>query len=383
MRTRQELERIEALSLAPYACLSANTRGRAFLDPETPYRTAFQRDRERILHTTAWRRLQGKTQVFVVTEGDYYRTRITHTLEVAQIGRTIARALGVNEDLVEGICLAHDLGHPPFGHSGEMTLNELMASEGGFNHNQHSFRVVTELESRYPEFPGLNLTYEMREGIVKHETDYDVVAEHDYETGLRGSVESQIACYADELAYNAHDTDDGLRAGLLVWDEVAAQAWPRRAAEAAGIAPGTPFEEMVRHRVIRKLIATMVTDLVDQSTRNLTESRVRSVDDVRRQPQNVIAFSEEGKQMNAQLKSFLYKKMYRHPRVLRMHSKAGRVLRDLFAAFMDEPEMMPLSAQQKYKGLPRPRAVCYYIAGMTDRFALDEHARLFDPRERV
>ena len=383
MRTREELERLEALTLAPFACRSAESRGRAYPDSEKPYRTAFQRDRERVVHTTAWRRLQGKTQVVVVTEGDYYRTRITHTLEVAQIGRTIARTLGANEDLVEGICLAHDLGHPPFGHSGEGTLNELMSDFGGFNHNQHSFRVVTELESRYPDFPGLNLTYEMREGIVKHETDYDVVAEHDYETDKRGSIESQIACYADELAYNAHDTDDGLRAGLLDWDEVLGQGWIQRAAAEAGVPPDAPFGDMVRHRTIRRLINVMVGDLLTQSSSNLTGAGVESVADVRRHPVNLIAFSAQGSAMNTELKSFLYARMYRHPRVLRMHNKAGRVLRDLFTAFMDEPAMLPASTQEKYAGLSTAQRVCYYIAGMTDRFALDEHARLFDPRERV
>lgn len=383
MRTRQDLERVEALTLAPYACRASQSRGRAYPDPETPYRTAYQRDRERILHTTAWRRLQGKTQVFVVTEGDYYRTRITHTLEVAQIGRTIARALGANEDLVEGICLAHDLGHPPFGHSGETTLDALMADHGGFNHNQHSFRVVTELESRYPDFPGLNLTYEMREGIVKHETDYDIVAENAYEPGLRGSLESQIACFADELAYNAHDADDGLRAGLLEWKDVIGLGWPRLAASDAGVDLNEPMADLARHRLIRRLISTMVTDLVRQSSDNIEAAGIDSVEAVRRHPINLIAFSEKGRAMNSELKGFLYSRMYRHSRVLRMHNKASRVLRDLFGAFMEEPEMLPLSAQEKYAALPRARMVCYYIAGMTDRFALDEHARLFDPGERV
>ncbi len=263
MRTRQQLEQIESLSLAPYGARSAESRGREFPEAEPPYRTAFQRDRERVLHTTAFRRLQGKTQVFVVTEGDYYRTRITHTMEVAQIGRTIARALGASEDLVEGVCLAHDLGHPPFGHSGETILAELMRDHGGFDHNRHSYRLITELERRYPDFPGLNLTYEFREGIVKHETEYDVAARsgQDYELGLRGSLEAQIASYADELAYNAHDLDDGLRAGLLDIGDVQQLAWWQRAREAAGVPAGEPFTDLVRHRTIRRLIGEMVTGL--------------------------------------------------------------------------------------------------------------------------
>src|SRR5512136_561902 len=215
VRTREELEAVEAQSLAPYAVNSRDSRGRAYPEAEAPHRTAFQRDRDRILHTTAFRRLEYKTQVFINFEGDYFRTRLTHTLEVAQVGRTIARALGANEDLVEAICLAHDLGHSPFGHAGEYTLRKLMKDFGGFDHNRQSLRIVTELEQRYPEFPGLNLTWEAREGIVKHESEYDISDARDFDPDLRGNLETQICNVADELAYTTHDLDDGLRSGMI------------------------------------------------------------------------------------------------------------------------------------------------------------------------
>jgi dGTPase len=383
MRTREQLEQIERMALEPYAAKCAESRGRRYPDVEAPYRTAFQRDRERVLHTTAFRRLQGKTQVFVVTEGDYYRTRITHTLEVAQIGRTIARSLGANEDLVEGICLAHDLGHPPFGHSGEARLSALMQEHGGFDHNRQSFLIVTELESRYPDFPGLNLTYEFREGLVKHETEYDVVLPVDYEPALRASLESQIASFADELAYNAHDLDDGLRAGLLTVRQVAQVQWWQRVCKAAGVEQDGVFDDLTRHRVIRRLINEMVTDLLDETLRRIQTSGVRSIDDVRRQPDNLVAYTDEVRGMNRELKAFLYESMYKHYRVLRMHTKSDRVLEDLFRAYNNEPRIMPDGPRAWLNKLPKERVVCNYIAGMTDRFALDDHARLFDPHDNV
>jgi dGTPase len=385
MRTRQDLERIENLSLAPYAARCAASRGREHPEPEAPYRTAFQRDRERVLHTTAFRRLQGKTQVFVVTEGDYYRNRITHTLEVAQIGRTVARALGANEDLVEGVCLAHDLGHPPFGHSGEMTLAALMRDHGGFDHNRHSYRIITALERRYPAFPGLNLTYEFREGIVKHETEYDQAARsgQDYALELRGSLEAQIASFADELAYNAHDLDDGLRAGLLDPREAAGLAWWRRAWESAGLPDGEPFTDLTRHRLVRRLIGEMVTDLIAHTSARLESAGVASIDDVRRQPGDLMAFPDATRALNRELKAYLYRELYEHPRVLRMHAKAQRVVTELFRAYTAEPRMLPEPTRGRLDAESRERVVCDYIAGMTDRFAFDEYARLFDPHERV
>ena len=383
MRTRKQLEQLEQTTLAPYAAKAAESRGREHAEDEAPYRTAFQRDRERVLHTTAFRRLQGKTQVFVVTEGDYYRTRITHTMEVAQIGRTIARSLGANEDLVEGICLAHDLGHPPFGHSGETTLDLLMREHGGFNHNQHSFRIVTELEHRYPHWPGLNLTYEFREGIAKHETDYDLAAPHGYEPGLRGTLESQIASFADELAYNAHDLDDGLRAGLLNWGEVRDVGWVQQACVAAEMADATPFDDLVRHRVVRKLVGLMVTALVAETAARIAQAGVLSVLAVRQQPNVLVGFDATANNLNTALKTFLFEKLYRHYRVMRMTTKAERVLTDLFKTYLNEPRMLPDSTRTWLSQFPLERVICNYIAGMTDRFALDEHARLFDPHERV
>lgn len=383
MRTREQLEQIEAMSLAPYGMQSANSRGREFPESEPAYRTAFQRDRERIIHTTAFRRLQGKTQVFVVTEGDYYRTRITHTMEVAQIGRSIARGLGANEDLVEGICLAHDLGHPPFGHAGEYVLDALNKTHGGFNHNHHSFRIITELEQRFPNFPGLNLTYEFREGIIKHETEYDVSTPQGYEPNLRGTLEAQIASYADELAYNAHDLDDGLRAGLLNIEDVLALDWWRRACDAAGIDCNSHFDDLLRHRVIRRLLGEMVTDLVQETTRRIEAAGVNSVDAVRAHPQVLVGYPQETVTLNRTLKGFLFEHLYRHYRVMRMTTKAERVLTDLFNAYLGEPRMLPDSARARLETYSPEQVVCYYIAGMTDRFALEEHAHLFDPQERV
>jgi dGTPase len=384
MRAREHLEHNEDLTLAAYAVRSAQSRGRAYPEPETPYRTAFQRDRERVIHTTAFRRLQGKTQVFVVTEGDYYRTRITHTMEVAQIGRTIARALGANEDLVEGICLAHDLGHPPFGHSGERILNTLMEPHGGFDHNQRSFQIITLLEQRYPDFPGLNLTYEFREGIVKHETEYDLIhAPAEYEPGLRGSLEAQIASIADELAYNCHDLDDGLRSGLLRLEDAQKTAWWRRVEADAGVEAMTGFDDMTRHRIVRRLVSSMVTDLLEETSRRLAAVNPATVDDVRRHQHVLVAFPEPTRALNRELKQFLYDHLYFHPRVVRMMKKAERVLVDLFNVYCDEPRMLPASYSHLTKDVPLQRVVCQYIAGMTDRFALDDHARLFDPHERV
>jgi dGTPase len=384
MRTRQQLEHNEHLTLAPWAAKSAASRGRVYPDPESPYRTAFQRDRERVLHTTAFRRLQGKTQVFVVTEGDYYRTRITHTMEVAQIGRTIARALGANEDLVEGVCLAHDLGHPPFGHSGERVLDTLMRTHGGFDHNQRSYQIITQLERRYPEHPGLNLTYEFREGIVKHETEYDAVsAPAEYAPDKLGSIEAQIASIADELAYNCHDLDDGLRAGLLSPDDTRTLKWWHRAHAEARIDSGQAYGDMTRHRVVRRLISLMTTDLIEETSRRIAGAAPDTIDDIRAHPAVLVGFNDATRQLNAELKSFLYEKMYFHPRVIRMMKKAERVLVDLFGVYVAEPRMLPEGARRWVGELPLERVVCNYIAGMTDRFALDEHARLFDPHEKV
>lgn len=375
---RTQLEAMEEKCLAPYGLHSKDSRGRAYPEDEPEYRTAFQRDRDRILHTTAFRRLEYKTQVFIIHEGDYYRTRLTHTLEVAQIGRTVARALGANEDLEEAICLAHDLGHAPFGHSGEVALARLMKDHGGFDHNKQSLRIVTELEQRYPDFPGLNLTWEVREGIVKHESEYDTADASEYNPELRGHLEAQIANAADELAYTAHDLDDGLRSGMITPDMLSGiSLWEILAASLGW--HGQELDDLNRHRLIRRLIGLEVSDLVTATDQRLRESGVRSVDELQRLAYNVIRYSEEMHRRNREIKDFLYTNMYRHPRVVRMAVKAERFITALFEAYQEEPAMLPHHVQASVEQRGLERTICDYIAGMTDRYALQEYAKLFDP----
>lgn len=375
---RLTLEQLEEQTLAPYGMHSRDTKGRAYLDGEPEYRTSFQRDRDRILHTTAFRRLEYKTQVFINYEGDYFRTRLTHTLEVAQVGRTLARALGANEDLVETICLAHDLGHSPFGHSGEIALNRLMKESGGFDHNKQSFRIVTKLEQRYPEFPGLNLTWEVREGIVKHESEYDISDARDFNPDLRGNLETQIANVADELAYTTHDLDDGLRSGMInptmlegiaLW-EILAETFKWN---------GPQLDDMERHRMIRHLVGMLVTDMVQATDLRLKESGAKSALDLQKLNYNVIGYSEDMRRRNRELKDFLYAKLYRHYRVVRMAVKAERIITELFDAFRAEPAILPNHVQKLIDHRGLERTICDHIAGMTDRYAVEEHQRLFDP----
>ncbi|HSV85994.1 MAG TPA: deoxyguanosinetriphosphate triphosphohydrolase [Levilinea sp.] len=376
--SRQQLEDFEAQTLAPYGIRSRDTRGRAFSEDEPAYRTSFQRDRDRILHTTAFRRLEYKTQVFINDEGDYYRTRLTHTLEVAQIGRSLARALGANEDLVESICLAHDLGHPPFGHSGEYALGRLMLDYGGFDHNKQSLRIVTELERRYVDFPGLNLTWDVLEGIVKHETEYDRSAAEDFNPDLRGHIEAQICNAADELAYTAHDLDDGLRSGLITVDMLSGIYLWEITTDSLGW-HNSHLNELDRHRIIRRLIGSEVTELVQATDQRLRESGVRSVDELQRLPYNVVGYSDDMHRRNRQLKDVLYSKLYRHHRVVRMAVKAERVVSDIFQAYQSEPTMLPQHIQDVIEKRGLERTICDYIAGMTDRYAIEEHRKLFDP----
>lgn len=377
--TRQQLEELEEQLLAPYAIHSKDSKGRAHPEDEPDYRTVFQRDRDRILHTTAFRRLEYKTQVFINYEGDYYRTRLTHTLEVAQIGRSVARALGANEDLVETICLAHDLGHPPFGHSGERALARLMLEHGGFDHNRHSFRIVTKIEKRYPEFDGLNLSWEVLEGIVKHETEYDVSDAKDFDPNLRGHIEAQIANAADELAYTAHDLDDGLRSGLITPQQLTGNSLWEVINESIGRRRTDVFDELTRHRLIRRLINIEVTDLVQSIDRMIRRSGLRTVEDLQKLPYNVVGFSEDMHRRNRELKDFLFNHLYNHYRVVRMAVKAERIIKDLFNAFIKEPAILPENFQQTIDEIGLEQTVCYYIAGMTDRYAIDEHQKLFDP----
>ena len=378
MFSRQELEEIEARSLAPYGVRSKDSQGRAYQEDEPGYRTAFQRDRDRVLHTTSFRRLEYKTQVFINFEGDYFRTRLTHTLEVAQVGRTIARALGANEDLVEGICLAHDLGHSPFGHVGEYTLSKLMKDFGSFDHNNQSLRIVTELEQRYPEFPGLNLTWETREGMVKHESEYDLIDAREFNPKLRGNLETQICNVADELAYTTHDLDDGLRSGMITPQMLDGIALWEILTETKNWS-GTLLQDLERHCLIRNLVGLLVTDMVQATDTRLKESGVKSALDIQRLTHNIIGYSKDMQLRNREMKDFLFAKLYRHFRVVRMQVKAERIVADLFTAYLAEPLILPDHVQQWIPGRGLERTICDYIAGMTDRYAIEEHARLHDP----
>ena len=378
---RQKLEEIEAQTLAPYAMLSKNSRGRFHHDHEPEYRTSFQRDRDRIIHAEAFRKLEYKTQVFVNDAGDYYRTRLTHTLEVAQIGRTIARTLGVNEDLTETVCLAHDLGHPPFGHAGEYILDDLMSDFGGFNHNHQSYRVVTELERRYPNFKGLNLTFETLEGIAKHETEYDLSNAADFDPDTRGGVEAQIADIADELAYNAHDLDDGLQSGLItphqlkeleIWQILCKNLdWDEHV-----------LNEVDRHRFIRELVGIMVGDVTKNTVKRLEEHNIQSVEDVQNLDYNIVAYTDEQKALNRALKDFLFANMYRHYRIVRMQQRAEHFIQRLFLAYVKEPRQLPNDYQNRIPEQGKERVVADYIASMTDRSVLLEYRQRFDPMVR-
>jgi len=375
--------------LAAYAVPHDRTRGRLVAEPCSGTRGPFQRDRDRIVHSTAFRRLKHKTQVFVAAEGDHYRTRLTHSLEVAQIARSIARLLRLNEDLAEALALAHDLGHPPFGHAGEEALNAAMQPFGGFDHNAQALRVVTLLERRYAAFDGLNLTWETLEGLVKHNgpvTDPPAyvaafAARFDLDLASHASAEAQVAALADDLAYVTHDLDDGLRAGLFTLAEVRTLPLVGEAVAAAeadwpGLAP-----PRLHHETIRRLIDRLVRDLVAETASRLEAAAPRDSDAIRRLGAPVVAFSPSGAEAVRVIKAFLVARMYRHFRVNRMTLKARRVVRELFAALVAEPACLPTEWQEGAGAPGSDRTalqVCDYIAGMTDRFALDEHRRLFD-----
>jgi dGTPase len=383
MISREKIEAQEMKRLAPYATLSHNSQGRAFAEDEHPYRTAFQRDRDRVIHTTAFRRLEYKTQVFLITEGDYYRTRLTHTIEVAQIGRTIARALRVNEDLTEAICLAHDLGHGPFGHSGEASLNTLMAAHGGFDHNYQSFRIVDKLENRFPDFRGLNLTWEVREGILKHETEYDASDVTDFEPEWQPTLEAQIVNLADAIAYTTADLDDGLRSGMITPEQLADIEFWQLVTDELELDLRQGFSDMDRHRIIRRLIGKEVSDVITASQIQLEQHQIKCLEDIRNLAQNIVIHSDEVTGMDRQLKDFLYNNLYRHWRVMRMDLKARRVIGELFEAYTTSPVILPKAVQERAAKKNLHRTVCDYIAGMTDRFALKEHNRLFNPTAQI
>jgi dGTPase len=380
--------------LAPYAARDDRSRGRRHPEPKPEFRTEYQRDRDRIIHSNAFRRLVYKTQVFVNHEGDLYRTRVTHSIEVAQIARSVARALGVNEALTEAISLAHDLGHTPFGHAGQDALNECMRPYGGFEHNLQSLRVVDELEERYAEFPGLNLTFECREGILKH-----CSARAARELGELGErflkrtqpgLEAQIANLADEIAYNNHDVDDGIRAQLVSLEELRATRLFRRQLEIVTAAYPELGERRLIHEVIRRMINHIVVDLIRTSQARLEAARPASIDEVRGQPQPLIALGEEAREEHTELMQFLRERLYRHYKVLRMTTKARRVLQELFQSFLADIHLMPpehreaaARGEAAQGAAGRARAVADYIAGMTDRYAILEHRRIFDPAERT
>lgn len=370
-------------NLAPYAVKSADTRGRVYPEEEHPYRSVFQRDRDRIIHSRAFRRLEYKTQVFVYHESDYYRTRLTHTIEVVQISSCLARALRLNEDLCSAIAFAHDLGHTPFGHAGEKVLNELMENDGGFEHNRHGLRVVDKLEVRYPNFPGLNLSWEVREGIIKHTTSYDKPAISEFEPEKMPTLEAQVVNLSDEIAYNSHDLDDGLTAGLIDEEGLEeVELWK----EIYGIViKKTPSldRERRKYQVIRAFINCQVTDALESTLAVLKELKVSSVEDVRCSSGPLVSFSAKMQEQNQALKKFLYENMYLHYRVVRMTNKAERFIRELFNVYLKCPGQLPPGTQAKLKIESPRRVICDYIAGMTDRFALDEYKKLFDPYEKV
>ncbi|MCR6632042.1 MAG: deoxyguanosinetriphosphate triphosphohydrolase [Magnetospirillum sp.] len=387
--------------LAPYACRPEESRGRLYPEPESQTRTPFQRDRDRIIHSAAFRRLQYKTQVFVYHEGDNFRTRLTHSLEVSQIARSVARVLGLDEDMAESLALAHDLGHTPFGHAGEDALQDVLADFGGFDHNAQSLRVVTKLERRYVAFDGLNLTWETLEGLVKHNgplsgplavkteplpgaiTEY--VARHDLELDTFASAEAQVAALADDVAYNNHDIEDGLRAGLFRIEDL--KDVPLVGPVLHDVArehPGIDRSIQI-HETVRRMIGMMIVDMIEETRRRLDEFKPGSAGDVRRLGLPLVAFSEGMKANDRALKEFLFPNMYRHFLVNRMTSKARRVVKDLFTLLHAEPGCLPPEWRRLTDGVgtsKTARVVADYIAGMTDRFALDEHRRLFDMQEK-
>lgn len=385
-----------ASARAPYASDPAQSRGRMFSEPESQTRSVFQRDRDRIIHSGAFRRLQYKTQVFVYHEGDHYRTRLTHSLEVAQIARSLARVLKVDEDLAEALALAHDLGHPPFGHAGEEGLQEVMTPFGGFDHNGQALRLVTRLEARYAGFDGLNLTWETLEGLAKHNgpliaeagisdglpwavAEYD--EQQDLELHTQPGMEAQIAALADDIAYNTHDVDDGLRAGLFDVKDLADLPLVGPVISEVATSYADLQQPRLIHETTRRMIDRMVHDLLTETGHRLDAAKPGCAADVRSLSQPLVAMSDEMDESNRNLKAFLFERMYRHYRVNRMTSKARRVVGDLFGFFMSDPGCLPTDWRVRAEGMEkiaRARLVGDYIAGMTDRFALDEHRRLFD-----
>jgi len=388
---RASLEQREQQDLAPYAVLASGSRGRHHPEPESRFRTAFHKDRDRVIHSNAFRRLEYKTQVFVNNQGDHYRTRLTHTLEVAQVAKSIARALGLNEDLTETIALAHDLGHPPFGHAGEDTLDRLAKAHGdadGFDHNKQSLRIVTKLERRYQGFTGLNLSWEVLEGIMKHEAAY-TTNDVQWEPDKQPSLEAQLVDLADELAYNVHDLDDGLRSGHLRGQQLTDVPLIAELLSKLELDPDllnnhsererAAFEDAARYWFVRELLGHLINDTIEHTHNVLLNRAIHSLEDVRQAGQKLVSPSSDVSAKVVDLKRFLYKNLYYHYRQIRMTKKAERVLEQLFHAYIDAPTMLPFRVQHDADARGLVRAVTDYLAGMTDRYASDEYRRLFDP----
>jgi len=384
MLTRQDIEKREKNLLAPYAMHSKDTKGRKHPEKEPEYRSLYQRDRDRIVHSTAFRRLEYKTQVFVNHEGDYYRTRLTHTLEVSQIARSIARQLALNEDLVEAIALSHDIGHPPFGHAGEDTLSVLMKDKGGFDHNLQGLRVVDELEQRYPDFPGLNLTWEVREGINKHTTMFDKGKRLvELEPEMSPTLETQVVDASDEIAYDNHDIDDGMTSGLIDERELSKVGLWKEAASDIKKKKARLSGKIKKYQIIRSLIDRQIKDLAATSEQNIKDSGIKNLSDVKKQQEKLISFSKNMQDKRTELRKLLAENLYKNFRVVRMSDKARRFIKELFNSYLERPEQLPPSDQKKITNFGLHRAVCDYIAGMTDRYALEEYKKLFNPYERV
>src|SRR5438045_3137401 len=376
--TREELEERERQVLAPYAQLSAGTRGRVYREDPPEWRTQYQRDRDRVIHSRAFRRLEYKTQVFLNGTGDHLRTRLTHTMEVTAIARNIARALKLNDDLAETIALAHDLGHSTFGHKGEMVLDKLMKDHGGFEHNRQSLRVVEELEQKYPGFAGLNLTWEVREGLAKHRTSYDHPGHRHGFQAKSASLEAQVANLADEITYYSHDLDDGLDSGLLLEKQLSRQVrlW-RQSARTVNKEYGELPEECRRYFIIRCLIDGQVRDVVGTTEERILDSQVQSAADVRLQSKPLVQYSSKRRELNWELRDYLYEHLYYNPVVHEPNQRAVRMMEQLFQYYLEHPEEVGAQSRKRIRKIGRHRAVCDYIAGMTDRYVIQEYNRVF------
>ncbi|MDP2938881.1 MAG: deoxyguanosinetriphosphate triphosphohydrolase [Candidatus Omnitrophota bacterium] len=384
MFTREEIEAFEDKNLATYAMRSKDSKGRQYPELEHKYRSVYQRDRDRIVHCEAFRKLEYKTQVFIIFEGDYYRTRLTHTLEVAQIARTIGRNLRLNEDLIETIALAHDLGHTPFGHAGEEALKELMKDHGGFNHNLQGYRVVTLLEKRYPNFMGLNLSWEVRQGILKHSTEFDIPGENpEFENQGLPTLEAQVVDIADEIAYDNHDLDDGLTANLIGVEDLKEISLWRSIKANIKENSNQMSMDMLKYQIIKALINAQVIDLLTETDKRLKNIGSTSSERARYNKEKLISFSDKMQNERKEIRDFLSNNLYNHFRVIRMTSKAKRFIEDLFNVYLNNPRQLLPYEQKRIVNEDEHRVICDYIAGMTDRFALDEHKKLFNPYEKV